>query len=460
MQLTANGPKVAGALAVMTASLLASQSPAHAQDVIPSANFLNDTASEVGSTTVDTAVLFYQESGGRVRAIEPTTQITVNRGNGDVLSAGFTYDSLTGATPNGAAPWTSDQTFIAPIHVAGQQSTVTSASGHSKIVTIPGTQISASQYTAPAGSLPLDYGFKDRRYAGDFSYMHLLGNDTRMTIGGAYSTELDYTSISGNAAIARDLFGKNTTLSLGVNIEFDRSRPVTGIPTPITAISGLAKGAAQSKTVVGIIAGITQTITPNWLAQLNVSYGSDQGYQTDPYKILSFVSPFTGAPEAYLYESRPRSRTRTSVYFGNKIAIGSLVTDASVRYYHDSWNISSLTADVSETVPIGRSFYLEPGFRYYHQTAAKFFTYYLIASNPLPQYASADSRLSRFSATTFSLQAGYQFAPGAELYLRGEAYRQTGDGHPAGAPGQLANLNLFGGVHAVSVMSGIRLTFR
>jgi opacity protein-like surface antigen len=453
--------RMAAALGMLTANLLAATA-AHAVPQDGSDNpgsYLNDTASQPGTTTLDTSVLFYQEQGGRVRAIEPSTAATVNLDNGDVITGRFTYDTLTGATPNGAAPWTSPQTFTTPVQALGTQQTVTSASGHSQIVTIPGTGTVVSQYTVPGNTLPVDSGFKDHRFALDLGYSHLLDPDTRISVGGAGSTESDYTSLSINGGLSHDLFGKNTTISIGGNFEFDRSRPRFGIPTPLTMMNGDIKGASQSKTVVSAIAGITQVLTRNWLVQLNYSYGSDQGYQTDPYKIVSVVDPTTGAPDQYLYESRPRSRTRQSVYAASKLAIGSAVTSASFRYYHDSWKISSITAEASETIPLGHSFYIEPGFRYYHQTAADFYAPYLLANAPTPQYASADSRLSRFSATTISLEAGYRLAKGVDLYVVGEDYKQTGTHHYANAPGALATQDFFGGVHAYSVMTGVKLSF-
>lgn len=452
--------RMTAALGMLTANLLAA-SAAHAspQDGSDGGTYLNETASQPGTTTLDSSVLFYQERGGRVRAIEPTTTLTINRDNGDVITSQFTYDSLTGATPNGAAPWTSEQTFTTPAQAPGTQATVTSASGNSTLVTIPGTGSVVSQYTVPSNTLPVDSGFKDRRYALDMGYSHVLDPNTRISMGVAGSTERDYSSYSVNAGLAHDLFGKNTTISIGGNIEYDRSRPHFGAPTPLTVMSGDIKGPAQSKTVVSGIIGLTQVLARNWLVQLNYSYGSDQGYQTDPYKIVSLVNATTGAPDQYLYESRPRSRTRQSLYAASKLAIGSAVTSTSFRYYHDSWKIDSITADASETIPIGHAFYLKPGFRYYHQTAADFYTPYLLANAGLPQYASADSRLGRFSATTISLEAGYQITRGIELYAIGADYKQKGTNYYPNAPGALATETFFGGVHALSVITGVRFTF-
>ena len=421
-------------------------------------NLMTAPADGPGTTVVDSAVLFYQEQGGRVQAIEPTSSITINRSNGDVFSAKFTYDSLTGATPNGAVPWISAQTFTTPgrgsAHASGTQQTVTSASG--TVVTNPATGQAINQYMAPANTLPVDKGFMDRRYAGELGYSWSYDSNTRLSVGGAISFERDYRSYSGNVGVSRDLNDKNTTLSINANFEYDQSRPFFGTPTPLTPMNGDRKGPNDKKTVVSVVAGLTQVLSRHWLVQLNYSFGSNQGYQTDPYKILSVVDATTGAPLDYLYESRPRSRTRQSVYVGSKLSIGPTVTDLSGRYYHDSWGIDSITAEVAEQIPVTHALYIQPGFRYYRQSAANFFRYYLLDGPTLPQFASSDSRLSKFQSRTFDLKLGAKVFEGSEFYVLGEDYKQMGASHLAIAPGALAGENLFSGVHARSVMAGLR----
>jgi hypothetical protein len=96
--------------------------------------------------------------------------------------------------------------------------------------------------------------------------------------------------------------------------------------------------------------------------------------------------------------------------------------------------------------------------RYYHQTAANFFTYYLNGSRPLPQYASADSRLDKFNAITGGISGGYKLTDKLELYGLAEYYKQAKAGTPARLPGN-SQLNLFAGTNAISLMTGIKLTF-
>ncbi len=463
--------KISAALGLLSANLLsattaqAQSAPngpvyAPAETRRAAAGPVDDSASDLGLTRVDSAVLFYQEAGGRVRATEPVVSAALNNDDGDVLSVKLTSDIVTGATPNGAAPWSQAQIFTTPTRAPGTKATVTSASGNSQIVTLPGSGTVARQYTTPGNTLPVDTGFKDTRYAIDIGYLQALTPDLRLSGGVEASRERDYSSYSGVLGYAQDFYQKRTTVSLGLSFEYDQSRPAFGTPTPFTVMSATPKGSNKSKTVVGLVAGVTEVVNRYWLAQLNYSVGTTNGYQNDPYRIISVVAPTTGAPLQYLYESRPDNRLRQSLYFGNKIALGPTFADISVRGYHDSWGINSLTVGVSERVPIGRHIYVEPEWRYYRQTAANFFDNYLISGAPLPAFASSDSRLGKFSANTAGLKLGYTFQRGSELYLEASHYKQSGDAHPAGVIPGLASQNLFSGVAANSIIFGYSFAFR
>lgn len=464
MQLTLNaGGRIAAALSLATAGLLAAtgaqaQSSANGKPAGQGTGAINAydlPASEPGTMTADSAILFYKEGDGRVQAIEPMLAVTVNGRDGSSYSARFTYDTLTGATPNGAAPWTSNQTFVTPVRQRSESHT--GASGGT-IVTLPGSGLQVLNYDAAARKLPVDAGFRDQRYALDLGMTKPLTDATKLSLGFNGSTETDYQSISGRAGIAQELGGNNTTLSFGINFEHDISKPHYGTPPPLTQMNGNLKGPSRSKNVLGLIAGVTQVVAPGVVVQANYTFGSLNGYQTDPYKIVSVVDSATGAPQRYLYESRPDKRTRHAAYLGTKVAVGSFVTELSGRYYTDSWGIKAVTAQVSEHVPVGEKAYIEPMVRYYHQTAANFFTYYLNGSRSLPQYASADSRLDKFNAITGGISGGYKLTDKLELYGLAEYYKQAKAGAPAQLPGN-SQLGLFAGTNAISLMTGIKLTF-
>jgi hypothetical protein len=459
-------PRIAMTLCLMTANLL-SATGATAQNKIDKnenppltdsaaiTNSYDEPVDELGTTTVDSAVLYYKEDGGRVTAIEPMVSIVHTAKNGNVWSAKLTYDTLSGASPNGAAPWSASQTFTVPLREADS---TTGASGTAVLNPLTGKY--ERRYTTPANTLPVDNAFRDNRGAVDLGFSTSIAADTRVNMGFNGSVEKDYTSISGRLGLAQELNNKATTLSLGVNFEHDQSKPFHGIPVGLSLMSGLP-GATKSdaKNVLSVVAGVTQIIRPNWLVQLNYSFGSGKGYQTDPYKFVSVVDPVTGAPQRYLYEARPDSRTRHSIYLGSKLAVGSWVTDVSARYYHDSWGIDSITAEIAEHVPLGSKAYLEPRVRYYHQSAADFFHYFLPSTAALPNYASADSRLDSFNALTFGGTAGYQLTPHIELYANAEAYRASKAGGFGTVPAGLASQKLFAGANSISGLVGLRFKF-
>ena len=148
-----------------------------------------------------------------------------------------------------------------------------------------------------------------------------------------------------------------------------------------------------------------------------------------------------------------RTTTSQSVFWENKLAFGPTVTDVSARYFTDSWGISSETVEASERINLGHAWYIEPNGRFYHQTAANFYHSLSGRGPALPDYASSDTRLGRFDARHLWREDRFSAVRQQRIYLRGDYYSQTGDGHPADAVGQLRNQNLFAGVKATIVQS-------
>ncbi len=452
MQLSRGG--VAAALGALAAGLLGT-APVAAQSAAQSAgdatgpgtprpNAYDQTASEVGTVVAETALLIYQEDDDRVRAAESTAALTWNAASGMIVSGKFTYDSLTGATPNGAVRSRFAQSFVPPRkrQVADAE---TGASG---------------RYAVPPNRLPVDRSFQDHRAAYDLGVTLPVASTLKVSFGGAASFETDYTSYSARASLAKELNSKNTTLSLGVNYERDSIRPISGVPRALSFMGDYAVGTTRIKQVYNLVAGMTQVLRPSWLVQLNYSFGTSRGYHTDPYKLFSLIDTATGDPFYTIYEQRPNERTRHSVYAATKFAIGSAVTDASVRWYHDSWGINSMTYALAEHMPLGTAGYVEPGLRLYRQTAASFFRPFLGIDVPTPAYLSSDSRLGRFHAWTFALKAGVHLTRRFEIYGAAERYVQEGQRFDRKAPGVLARTDLFAGSRSLSLISGIRYTFQ
>jgi len=453
-------------LATVSASLLAATfaaGPASAQDSLTS--YGNDTVGPgVTYRELDSALLVYQEAGGRVMAIEPTLNYSVHAADGRELTLDFIADAVSGATPNGAVASDQTQTFVTPLKAKGSTATVTKASGGSTVIHLPPTpgQIAAAarQYTTAPNFLPVDRGFHDQRDGFTFSWSQPLGRISEVGFGGGYSLERDYQAITANVSASQNFNTDNTTLSLAVNTEIDSSFPYGGVPTALTAMDPHWKPVStRGKTQLGFVLGLTEVVSRRWLMQLNYSYDSQKGYENDPYRIISVVDSVSGEPTSYLYENRPGNRQSQSLYWDNKFDLDPIVTDISLRYFKDSWGITSKTAELSDRVALGRSLFIEPSVRWYQQSAANFFHYYLVGGQSLPSYASSDTRLGNFTSLTYGLKLGLKLTARTEIDLRGGYYQQTGNGHPADAIGQLKQQNLFAGTSAAFAYLGYTWDF-
>ncbi len=402
---------------------------------------------------VDSSLLVYSESDSRVTAIEPIVALKKDLGDERIFSMKMTLDSLTGASPNGAVASNNPQTFTGP---SGENS-----------------------YTADAGETPLDDSFKDTRAALNLGWEQPWGERNKISVGGNFSKEYDFTSVALNAAIARDFNNKNTTLSFGVGYEADQINPVGGTPVELTAMvygeenEDLKQTRSdESKNVLDVLLGVTQVMNRHWVTQLNYSYGSSSGYHTDPYKILSVLDdqgnivnhPSADIDNWYAYESRPDSRTRHSLYWANKIHLTEDVIDFSYRYYTDDWGIDSHTLDLRYRYQFAGNMYFEPHVRWYQQTAADFYNLYLLQSQQVTgssinlDYASADPRLAELSGITFGLKYGIEFSRTSEFNIRVEQYTQSYEVNRSDLP-ELAGLDLAPDMEAMTISVGYSFEF-
>lgn len=443
MQLTDTAAgSIRAALAAASAALLA---PALAQTpaVSPAATTPRTNLS-TNTWRGESALLLYSEAGGRVRAIEPVVSVRRTDGNDQTLGLKLTLDALTGASPNGAVAQPAAQTFTSP-------------SGN-------------SQYTVGAGQLPLDPSFRDTRTALAFTLERPFGAGRRLALGANVSSEYDFQSLGGSAAMALDVNNKNTTLSLGLAFEADRIKAVGSVPPGLQPafVAGSARSGSQSRNVVDLLLGVTQVMSRNWLTQVNLGLGRASGYHSDPYKVLSVVDGSTGlvTGDRYVTEQRPDSRQRVSLYWQNKVHLREDVVDASYRFYRDDWGITSHTVDLRYRYELGGGMHLEPQWRIYRQSAADFWRGWLVEGGEWSStthsaavaQASADPRLAQFSANTLGLKFGITLASTSEISLRLQSYRQTQKA-PAQAPGALRSLDLAPALKATTVVVGYSRDF-
>ncbi|MCW8956317.1 MAG: DUF3570 domain-containing protein [Gammaproteobacteria bacterium] len=392
-----NTQSISGKLALATCTLLQAT---------------GQTAQASDDWDIQSALMIYSESDGRVSAIEPIVSGKKEIGEDETVNIKLVLDSLTGATPNGA-------------HASSDVQTFTNPSGN-------------KPYTVQPGENPLDDTFLDTRVALSGSWEKpILDDRSRMVYGANVSKEFDYMSLGASATFMRDYNDRNTTLSYSLGVNSDSIDPSGGVPTPFANMRAAGTGtnrdgSSESKTITDFMFGITQVISRKTLMQFNLGLSSTSGYQNDPYKVISVIDP-DGTPTTsfadpddlpYVYENRPDSRSRQTFYWKTVHHLTEDVINLSYRYYTDDWDVQSHTLDFHYRYELSDGAYLQPHIRYYSQSAAEFYTHSLDYGETV-EYASADYRLGELNTTTLGLKYAMPLAKNSELSVRAEMINQS-----------------------------------
>lgn len=413
--------RISHTLASVTAVVLGTAAPtAHAQN------------------RTESSILFYNERD-RIKATEAMFNLTRQLKNQFLLNLNLTYDGLTGASPTGASP-------------SKYPTTITRASGGGRVVTA-------------AGEIPIDKSFNETRLSGDAIVSRQFWGTTTLAIGLHLSSEHDYKSSGVNAAIAQDFDGGKTAVSISGSLAKDNISMLGGMPEPFADITAEEDNDGERigrdsrhKTTYDLVAGITRLVNPRTMLRFNYSLSRASGYLTDPYKIISVVQPNDsadpGEPVLNLHERRPDERTGNALFGQIRRSTRLGLVDGSYRYFWDNWGVVSHTSTVALNFRFLRKGTLKPSIRWYQQSRADFSRPFLVQGEPLPDYASADSRLAKFSAITYGVGYDHRVSLSSTLQLSMEWYSQSGDPSPPESFGPLTEFDLFPDLKAFMLRIG------
>ncbi len=408
---------------------------------------------------VEATVLHYAEKD-RVSVFAPGLIATKAIGEDEFITVTGIFDTITGASPTGAAPGLGGNCATNPPGML----CVTSPSG--------------SIINTKAGELPMN-DFDDTRGSLSVDWDNPLSRLSRNKITASVSSETDYFSLGLSDTYSREFNNRHTTLAVGAGLTLDTSVPQGGAPvamTPfsapvaVTSASGDGEDDGEQKNTVDLLIGITQVLNRRTLVQLNYSRAMSRGYMNDPYKYLSIVDPISGQTLDYIYEGRPDTRN-TNVLYGKVVYhLPEDVLHASVRLFNDDWGISSTTFDLHYRYELPGGIYLKPHLRLYQQSAANFYRHSLVngrdvdiaAQTVALTNASADMRLAEMQSTTWGLKIGIPLGEGEqqnELSLRIEQIVQSGDSKPADAIGVQKNYNMYPDLEATVVQLNYSFVF-
>jgi hypothetical protein len=226
---------------------------------------------------------------------------------------------------------------------------------------------------------------------------------TTVTSGVSFSNEFDYKSVGINAGFSKKTKDRNGEFSAKVQAYFDQVKLV--LPTELRTGGGGREndyGTSSRNTIAGSLSW-SQIINKNFQVMVLADLVHQQGFLSLPFYRVYFQDG--SVHQEKLPDSRLKIPVglRASYFWGDNI-----ILRAYYRYYKDDWGISSHTANFEIPVKITPFFSVSPFYRYYTQTAVKYFA-------PYQQHTAADSYytsnydLSKFNSSFVG--AGVRLAP-------------------------------------------------
>ena len=260
-------------------------------------------------------------------------------------------------------------------------------------------------------------------------------------IGAYYSGEYNYQSLGTDIHFSQKTSDKNGEFTAKVQAYFDQVKliyPSEFIPqattTIITSASGTTVGGGKAnipsspRNTYSASLGYSQIINSRMQVMFLVDGVAQNGYLGLPFHRVYFN---TGKDTI---ERLPSSRfklplgVRLNYFLGDNVILRSYY-----RYYLDSWGIKSNTAGLETAIKVTPFFSISPFYRYYDQTAAKYFAPYQ-AHSPTDEYYTSNYAYSQFHANFYGV--GFRVAPPKgvfgwqnlhDLELRYGHYSQTTD---------------------------------
>lgn len=211
------------------------------------------------------------------------------------------------------------------------------------------------------------------------------------------SSENDYEASTANFSIAQDMFGDLTTVALSFSLGKD---DVTRRGDPVFADE-------IDRRIYGV--DVTQVATKNLVLGFSYEAIAEEGFLNNPYRQVRFVDPADARGYDYEFERYPRTRT------GNAFALRGrwylpyrAALQGDYRFYTDTWEILSHTAEISYTHPLNERLTFDVHYRYYTQDAAEFYSDLFPREN-FQNFLARDKELASLTSHTLGFGVAWDF---------------------------------------------------
>jgi hypothetical protein len=232
-------------------------------------------------------------------------------------------------------------------------------------------------------------------------------------IGTYYSTEYNYNSLGADVHYSAKTDNKNGEFSVKLQGYFDHVTLIypsefNPLATDVNS-SGDGGGHHQDnngsspRETYSAAFGYSQIIN----SRLQIAFLADvvgqNGFLSLPFHRVYFSNGKD------TIERLPSSRFKLPLGFRANYFLGdNIILRSYYRYYADSWGIRSSTANLEVVYKISPFFSISPFYRYYTQTAARYFSPYEEAS-PTQQYFTSNYEYAQFHSQFFGV--GFRIAP-------------------------------------------------
>ncbi|HEX4352726.1 MAG TPA: DUF3570 domain-containing protein [Polyangiales bacterium] len=242
-------------------------------------------------------------------------------------------------------------------------------------VSVSGTYYVDSVSNASIDVVTTASPYRETRHEYSFGADYVY-RDSQITLGMNRSDEPDYTANRYSLDVTQETFGGMTTVLLGFTRGSDNVEKHNSPEFHDTATHWQYR------------VGVTQILTPRWIASANFEAIADDGYLGSPYRSARVFGAF--APER-----NPRTRESRALNFRVNGDLGSHdAVPASYRYFWDTWAIKAHTLEAGYSRYFGDQWLADATLRYYTQTHALF---YSDNAQSETTYVSRNRQLSTFN---------------------------------------------------------------
>lgn len=224
---------------------------------------------------------------------------------------------------------------------------------------------------------------------------------TTISAGVSTSTEFDYQSFGANIGFAKKTKDRNGEFSARLQAYFDQVRLIA--PEELRGTGTAKDGGTEGRTTIAASLSWSQVINKNLQIAFLADLVNQQGFLSLPFYRVYF------ADGSVHQEKLPDTRFKIPLGFRANYFLGDrFIIRTYYRYYKDDWGISSHTVNLEVPVKITNFFSVSPFYRFYNQSAVKYFAPYQ-QHTAQEQFYTSNYDLSNFNSNF--LGAGIRLAP-------------------------------------------------